>query len=146
MRLDNVRLLVTRYEECVLFYRDVLGLKRTWGDTDTGYASFSAGNGAKLALFGRKAMAEAISAGALPEKTEARDAFACIFEVEDLEQTVKSLEAKGVRIVAPVQDRPHWGIRTAHLRDPDGNLIELYEGLPKEKWSPELVDMNKKYA
>jgi hypothetical protein len=24
---------------------------------------------------------------------------------------------------------PAWGIRIAHLRDPEGNLLELYSGL-----------------
>jgi catechol 2,3-dioxygenase-like lactoylglutathione lyase family enzyme len=26
-------------------------------------------------------------------------------------------------------DRPEWGIRTAHFRDPDGNLIEINQPL-----------------
>lgn len=27
---------------------------------------------------------------------------------------------------------PDWGIRTAHLRDPDGNLIEINQPLPSQ--------------
>ena len=43
----------------------------------------------------------------------------------------------GSLITAPT-DMPQWGIRTAHLRDPDGNLIEAFSHLPKEEWSEGL--------
>ncbi len=35
-------------------------------------------------------------------------------------------------------DHPDYGIRSAHLRDPDGNLIEIYSQLPKTRWSRQL--------
>ena len=35
------------------------------------------------------------------------------------------LRAQGVALVAEPQDRSDWMIRTAHFRDPDGNLIEI---------------------
>ncbi len=32
MKFDRPRLLVANFTECFLFYRDVIGLKVTWGD------------------------------------------------------------------------------------------------------------------
>ena len=29
------------------------------------------------------------------------------------------------------RDQPEWGGRVAYLRDPSGNLIELFESLPQ---------------
>ena len=40
-------------------------------------------------------------------------------------------EGRGARPVAPPVDRPAWGIRTAHYRDPDGNLVEINKPLAR---------------
>jgi len=40
-------------------------------------------------------------------------------------------------------DHPDYGIRSAHLRDPDGNLIKIYTQLPKPRWSKELREEDK---
>ena len=39
--------------------------------------------------------------------------------------------AAAPQIQAPV-DQPDWGGRVAYLRDPSGNLIELFQTLPHE--------------
>ena len=36
----------------------------------------------------------------------------------------------GSRIVAEPIDRPEWGGRVTYLRDPSGNLIELFQSIP----------------
>ena len=69
-----------------------------------------------------------------------------VFEATDLDSTVEALKARGADFVAELQDRPDWGIRTAHLRDPEGNLIELNEPLPEAQWSDELVDEAVRYT
>jgi hypothetical protein len=56
------------------------------------------------------------------------------------------LKARGAQFVADLTDRPDWGIRTAHLRDPDGNLIELNSPLPREQWADELADEAQRYT
>jgi catechol 2,3-dioxygenase-like lactoylglutathione lyase family enzyme len=40
MRLTHVRLLVDDFAACFRFYRDVVGLARTFGDETSGYADF----------------------------------------------------------------------------------------------------------
>jgi lactoylglutathione lyase len=145
MKLDNVRLLVTNFDDCLYFYQTILGLTLTWGETGGNYASFDVGEGKVLALFRKRLMAEAVGTAELPEQTEAQDRFACIFEVGDLEKTVKSIEERGGKFASPIQDMPLWGIRTVHLRDPDGNLIEIIMGLPAEEWDESLIEQDRRY-
>lgn len=61
-----------------------------------------------------------------------------IFQADDLDATVARLKAKNVQFVSGIKDRPDWGIRTAHLRDPDGTLIELNTPLAKSEWTEDL--------
>lgn len=145
MQLDNVRLLVTRFDDCFRFYRDVLGLKVTWGELGRSYASFEAGQGKTLSIFDRKEMAKAIGTSDLPLTAETQDRFVLVFTVDDLEKTVARLRSCGVSLLTDIQDRPEWGIRTAHLRDPDGNLLELIVNLPRDEWSPRLREADDKY-
>ncbi|TMW70327.1 GNAT family N-acetyltransferase [Alteribacter natronophilus] len=144
MKLDNIRLLVTRFEECYTFYRKTLGLTCTWGEPDSAYASFALNENDTIALFKREFMAEAVGTGDLPVKAQSQDQFAIILRVEDLGQTAADLQAKGAD-VTPVTEQSEWGIATAHLRDPEGNLIELMMSLPKEKWHKSLADEDWKY-
>ena len=132
MRLYSIRLLVERFDACFRFYRDVIGLTPVWGEEGGRYAEFKAGDGASLALFKRELMAEALGTGDLPYDARAQDRAAVILQVEDLEKAVSGLRAKGVALVTELKDYPAWTIRAAHLRDPDGNLIELFTPLPEE--------------
>jgi len=124
VKLDNVRLLVSRFDECFRFYRDAMGLEVTWGEEGEHYASFRA-EGGGLAIFDRKAMADAVGAGHLPSHAIGQDRVALVFEVRNVDAAIARLRAAGVPLVTEPKDRPDWGIRTAHLRDPDGTLIEL---------------------
>ncbi len=128
MRLTHVRLLVTDYPACFRFYRDVLGLPVGFGDENGPYGDFVAG-AAFLALYDRRLMDEAIGGTGRPLSADAMDRAAVIMEVDSVDATYEQLRARGVKFVTEPQDRPDWGIRTAHLRDPDGNLIEIYKDL-----------------
>jgi catechol 2,3-dioxygenase-like lactoylglutathione lyase family enzyme len=118
------RLLVTEFAACYRFYRDVLGFSPTFGAEEDVYADFNTG-GIGLALVRRELMAEAVGAADRPAAAECQDRVAFIYEVDDVDQACEELQAKGVTFVAMPQDRPDWGIRTAHFRDPDGNLLEV---------------------
>ena len=133
----HTRLLVDDYEGCFRFYRDVLGLQVSFGDEHSGYADFTVGD-SSFSLFVRVAMEEVI--GAPPELTGGveRDRVVLVLGVDDLEATVSGLERKGANFVLGIESRPDWGIRTAHLRDPDGNLVELNVQLPQDQWSDDL--------
>jgi lactoylglutathione lyase len=128
LRLTHVRLLVKDFPACFRFYRDALGFEVLWGEEEGRYADFNAGD-AKLAIYRRGLMAEAVGEAGRPSEVEAQDRAALIFAVEDVDATYEILKAKGVRFVTEPMDRPEWGIRTAHFRDPDGNLLEVYRDL-----------------
>ncbi len=145
MKLDNIRLLVTEFDACLYFYQETLGFKRTWGEPGGDYASFDVGDEMVLALFRRKLMAEAVGTGNLPVSTQEQDNFALIFEVSDLEKTVQDIERRGGKFVTSIEDKTLWGIRTVHLRDPDGNLIEFITTLPQHKWDESLIERDQTY-
>ena len=55
------------------------------------------------------------------------------FEVNNLEEFCKKLEAKGVKFDRPFSSVPAIGLNIAFLTDPWGGYIELTEGLTKLK-------------
>jgi len=129
LRLTHVRLLVTDFPACFRFYRDVLGFEVLWGEESGRYADFKAGD-AIVALYDRRLMAEAVGAAGKPVEADAQDRALLNLAVEDVDAACEQLKARGVGFVTEPEDRPDWGIRTAHFRDPDGNLIEIYHDLP----------------
>lgn len=126
MQLTHTRILVENYKECFLFYRDILGFEVTWGDENSNYADFHF-NGAKLGIFERKQMMEAIGEKYVPVN-ETVDKVALIFKVDNVERTYEALKNKVVFITEPTEQKD-WGIKVAHFRDPAGNLIEIYENI-----------------
>ena len=51
------------------------------------------------------------------------------FDVTNLEEFVKTLEARGIKIDAPIRQVPNSKVKVAFLSDPWGTYIELTEGL-----------------
>jgi glyoxylase I family protein len=43
-----------------------------------------------------------------------------------VEECYRELVANGVEILSPPKDLPSWRHRTLFLRDPEGNIIEIY--------------------
>jgi catechol 2,3-dioxygenase-like lactoylglutathione lyase family enzyme len=144
MKMTHVRLLVTDFPGSFRFYRDVMGFPVHWGNEQGGYASFHVGQGESfmLAIFPRAEMAAAVGAAHLPVQAGCQDRAALIVQTGDVDAMAGELRARGADVSAP-QDRPDWGIRVAYLRDPDGNLIELFSDLPRSEWSPELLDADR---
>jgi predicted enzyme related to lactoylglutathione lyase len=137
--LTNLRLLVDDYPAAFRFYRDVLGLAAVWGDETSNYADFDVGTGCRLALFERVGMADVLTLD------PPGDRVVLVFSVQDVDAATALLRETGAAVVAEPTDRPAWGIRTAHVRDPEGNLIELYSELPQETWSEELRSENARF-
>jgi len=63
----------------------------------------------------------------LPTKGRSLDHIG--FEVTNLEAFVSMLEAKGIKIEAPIRQVPNTKLKVAFLTDPWGTYIELTEGL-----------------
>ncbi|HLO87307.1 MAG TPA: VOC family protein [Nostocaceae cyanobacterium] len=128
LQLTHLRLLVSNYSETFLFYRDILGLEVDWGDENTGYAEFNTGF-LKLTVLKKEYMNGVVSSSEKSENSDDQDKTALIFAVDDVDTVHEHLKEHNVNIITPPLDRPEWGLRTAHLRDPDGNLIEIYTNL-----------------
>jgi catechol 2,3-dioxygenase-like lactoylglutathione lyase family enzyme len=128
---DNVRLLVAHFDETYAFYRDVLGLKPTWGKPGDNYASFAFPGGTTIALFRKSLMADAVGTSAQPSTRREQDTAALILSVDDVDALYARLKGLGVEFTGAPKDQPAWGIRAAHFRDPDGNLFEAFSPLKK---------------
>jgi predicted enzyme related to lactoylglutathione lyase len=126
VELAQVRLLVTDFRACYHFYGDVLGLKPQSGAQDGPYEKFSpAAGSAGIALEDRALMARVIG-----EVGDAPDGYRSlvVLRVDDLDQYCEQIVARGAEILqgpAPMTDR----MRVAHLKDPEGNIVELQEWL-----------------
>ena len=124
MRYDYTRLLVADFSACFRFYRDVIGLApRVGNETDT-YAEFDTG-ATRIAIFDRAEMSSAVGTSALPAQVQAQDAVCIVFGVDDVDAAERRLVSEGVPIAVGATDRAAWEVRTLHVRDPDGRLVEL---------------------
>jgi catechol 2,3-dioxygenase-like lactoylglutathione lyase family enzyme len=125
------RLLVTDFPAAVEFYRDVLAelfdVQPVKVIHEAAYANWDIDGQAGLVLYGRAVMADTIGTTALPVAAAAQDSAMLVFKVDSVDAAVTVLEKHGATTLAPAQDRPAWGptLRTAHLRTPDGTLVEL---------------------
>ena len=124
IKRSHVRLLVNRFKDCFLFYRDVLELPLRYGNENSDYAEFKS-DAIHIALFRRGLMAEVVDKADQLFDVDAQDRVALILRVDDVSSVYKQLRAKGVEFVTGPVERKAWGCRTSHLRDPDGNLIEI---------------------
>jgi lactoylglutathione lyase len=125
MNLTHVRLLTDDVARLVAFYRDELGLEVTL-DAEV-YCELRAG-GAILGIFRRDLMGQMLGTE-LPVASPS-DALALTFQVDDVDEAAASLRERGADLVAEPADYEVAFLRVAHLRDPDGNLIELNAPLP----------------
>jgi catechol 2,3-dioxygenase-like lactoylglutathione lyase family enzyme len=122
-RIPAIALHVADLEQSLAFYRDKLGL--TVKSKEEGFAEFDM-EGISLALLELGAVAEMINQQAVGKAEEAvHHRFNFGVEVEDVDVAYEALKAKGVEFLKAPVDQP-WGQRTAYLKDPDGNIWEIY--------------------
>ncbi|MFE3192786.1 VOC family protein [Nocardia sp. NPDC059240] len=125
----QTRVLVDDFAPSYRFYREVLGLAlkhETPGDVpesdDGPYACFSL-DGRDLALFTRAYQDAAIGAEHRPR--DGVDGVVVVLRVADVDKSVAVVRERGAQIVAEPVDQPAWGMRVAHVRAPEGTLIEF---------------------
>ncbi|MBI3869599.1 MAG: VOC family protein [Verrucomicrobia bacterium] len=122
-RLSHLRLLVSDFATELSFYREKLGLQvrflqeGVYAELDTGATI--------LSLFQRDFMAEALHTTAPHEASLPLQRPVTVLSVDDVDAAYVRLTEKGVEFLEGPTDRWHWGVRTIHLQDPEGNLIEI---------------------
>jgi catechol 2,3-dioxygenase-like lactoylglutathione lyase family enzyme len=116
-RLDLVSLLVEDMPSATRFYRDVLGLSAI-KDKD-GYVELESG-GVRLALYSRAALAKLLG---VPE--DRLGPIDLSFRVDDADRAFSELVERGAEPLAAPRTMP-WGHRLGFVRDPEGNLIEVF--------------------
>jgi predicted enzyme related to lactoylglutathione lyase len=126
VELAQVRLLVSDFSACYRFYGEVLGLKPQSGAADGPYEKFSPAVGsAGIALQDRSMMAEVLDELG---GTAAGHRSLVVLRVDGLDTYCEEITMRGATVLrGPVlmTDR----MRVAHLKDPEGNLVELQEWL-----------------
>jgi catechol 2,3-dioxygenase-like lactoylglutathione lyase family enzyme len=126
VRNSYTRLLVTDVKACFAFYRDIMEFKVIVDASQEGYAEFAAGD-MKLAISQRQEIAEMIGGDRLPLHAECQDRVVLVFVVPDVEIVCHELKHKGVKFIREPMGNPSYDLKTAYLRDPDGNLIGIYQ-------------------
>ncbi len=124
-RSMHTRLLVSNFKASFNFYGNLLGLNVIWGDVGSEYAAFQTGE-TVITIFRQSHMAEITGKSHLPPKVNCQDRFALIFPVDDIDKTYLELKIQGVPVMTEPVEHKYWKMRTIHLRDPDGNLIEIF--------------------
>ncbi len=123
-KYEFTRLLVSNFKTCFLFYRDVLGFQVGFGTENDTYADFMV-DAVSISLFDKQEMSEVVHTSHLPAMLNAQDKVCLVFAVESVDNACQQLKARGVQLEVAPTDHADWGVRTAHFRDPDGNLIEI---------------------
>jgi lactoylglutathione lyase len=110
-------LLVEDFDKSIKFYRDILGLEVN--SQDGKFADFKL-EGTSLAIF-QKSDAVAM----FPKEYMGKGGgIVLAFQVEDVAETCKLLETKGVKIIEGPKTTS-WGQTVTYFLDPDANIWEV---------------------
>lgn len=145
MELNCIRLLVADFDRCFKFYSEILELEVSWGKIGGEYASFKMGEPFSLSIFKSDLMSKAIGNENLHLPQNSREKAVIIIKTQNVDTVYSNLKARGVEFINEPADMTGWGMRAVHLRDPEGNLLEFWSDLPKEKWDEELKKEAEEY-
>lgn len=119
MKFASVRVVTRDIDGLVEFYQRLSGIEAV--RPADGFAEMRF-EGATLAISSQR-LIELFNVGAA---TAAANQSAILeFEVEDVDAVFERMNASGTNIVMPTTLMP-WGNRSLLLRDPDGNLVNIF--------------------
>ena len=126
LNFKGTRLLVRDYQACLEFYQKKLGFELIYQDNQGEEADLKMGD-TRLNLIKRESMAAIIGSAEKSSLETSSDNLALIFTTQNLDETCSQLKEKNITFITQPIYRPQWGIKTVYLRDPDNNLIGIYE-------------------
>jgi catechol 2,3-dioxygenase-like lactoylglutathione lyase family enzyme len=126
-RLDVVVLFVADLERAKAFYRDTLEMKIKFEDPTSAAFDFDPTLLILLPIAGAQ---DLLTSEAVAVQRQTGATSLLVSFVENVDAMYADLAAKGVEFVREPIDR-EWGLRTAHFKDPDGNIWEIAQSLAK---------------
>jgi predicted enzyme related to lactoylglutathione lyase len=120
-RLASIRIITADIRHLVQYYESVTGVDATWATDEFAELRWSAftlaiGSTATLALFGGDVAQAAANRSVIVE---------FLVDDVDIEYTRILAAVPAVTVAQPPTTMP-WGNRSLLLRDPDGNLVNLF--------------------
>jgi catechol 2,3-dioxygenase-like lactoylglutathione lyase family enzyme len=129
LRGIGVRNLVDDIPTLYDFYTEKLGFKVFWGERDGSYVTFAEADGKPaFSIFSKTGMSDYKGYLALAA-TDKSDQVVYCTGLDNIDAFYNELKNKGVEIMGEPQDVPNWGLRCFYIRDPEGNLLEIAEGI-----------------
>ena len=126
-KIGLISIITSRFEELLIFYRDVLGFKVKL--KLDGYVEFE-NLGVRFALSTHKVMADATKHDSFSQNRRGQS-FELAFPVStpsDVDKTYDDILKKGAIPIKSPKDMP-WNQRAAFFADPDGNIHEIFADL-----------------
>lgn len=119
MNLTSIRLIVRDLKQLVAFYEALTGLTARWLNDDfaeipTPGCTLALGSERTVKLFAEGAARAAANQTAIVE-----------FMVDDVDAVFARIAGVATEVVQPPTTMP-WGNRSLLVRDPDGNLVNLF--------------------
>jgi len=125
-KIEAIVLFVQDLARCTAFYRDTFKLQYKGSDADS--ASFLLEDGLYLILLSPSGAADLLGTEVNELKIEGGPRGLLAAGVADVHAAYEELKAKGVTFVRPPTEQ-HWGLRTAHFADPEGNIWEINQSI-----------------
>ena len=126
-RIDLIGIITSKFDEMVIFYRDVLGFEIKL-ELDS-YVEFE-NPGVRFAISTHKVMADATEHESYLHETIGHS-FELAFPVDspgEVDKYYDEIVENGATPIKSPQDMP-WNQRAAFFADPDGNIHEIFADL-----------------
>ena len=111
--------------KCTAFYRDTLKLPYTGSDANSSTFLLQE---RYLILLSVSGAADLLGTDSNEFKIDGTPRVVLAAGVKDVDAVYETLKAEGVTFLRPPTDQA-WGLRTAHLADPEGNLWEINQSI-----------------
>ncbi|MBD5534792.1 MAG: hypothetical protein HDQ99_03850 [Lachnospiraceae bacterium] len=123
MRFNGISIITDNYEEMVNFYKRLLQVDVK----DEGVIAIFKTKGGKFSICNISVM-RSMAPGCM--KGAGNGSYTIEFEVEDVDQTYETIKELGVTVVKELSTQT-WGRRSVWIRDPQGNIINLFHKVKK---------------
>jgi lactoylglutathione lyase len=135
VQLTQTRLVVTDFDATFRYYRDVIGLTPQFDPPRPPYAVFKPDLGSALALHERADLAATLGGALRVTDERGGDQMMVALRVDDLDDYLVAVTARGAVVAAGPVDFD-GRVRSAYLRDPEGNLVEIQQWLATRSGEP----------